>query len=109
EDLSIADEGSFFTILGTGGEASEWVSGVEDLLSQKGIGRPVEWFSTTGAEVNLYATEQKGRLNPDDKFRGDLGILMFPNTGLHVGRLAVFRISFGASWFDDMIQNMRRA
>ena len=110
QGLPEAMDGSYYTIVGIGGSLDEWLSGYEELLLDNEIGKPQEWFTTTGAEVNLYAEHRRcGPIHPRDQFRSELLFLLFPLDGLHVGRLAVFRIKMQDRWFDDMIENMRIA
>lgn len=109
-DLGTAAEGSFYTIRGVGGPLAEWLAGYEGLLEAAGIGKPQEWFQTTGAQVNFYAQVSKGGpIRDQDQFQPDLGFLLFPLDGLDVGKLAIFRLRMEDVWFDDMIANMRRA
>lgn len=109
-DLKKAKTGSWYFIAGAGGPVSEWVQGYNDLLEKEGIGRPAEWFRTTGAAVNEYVTDLLGTpVHPQDRFPLDLGCLLFPLDGLDAGRLALFKIRMGDRWFDDVVANMRRA
>lgn len=103
DDLAKAYDGSYYTIEGAGGDLNEWVEGYEGLLAEEGIGKPVEWFTTTGAAVNLYAHPS----NPNDLYKFDLTFLMFPLDGLDIGKLAIFKIKMQDRWFDDIVQNMR--
>jgi hypothetical protein len=105
-DLGKAYEGSWYTILGAGGDLMEWVEGYEEELAGRGIGKPVGWYRTTGAEINEYAG--KALISHRAAFPDDLTVLMFPVDGLNVGRLAIFRIDWGDRWFHDVIDNMRR-
>ena len=103
-DLAQAKAGSWFTILGCGGPLEDWVTGVNEALTEEKIGTPTTWFQTTGADINHFA----GAGIPErDKFPGDLTVLMFPLDGLNVGKLAAFKMRVGARWFDDIIDNMR--
>lgn len=102
EELQVAYDGSYYLISGAGGNLKEWVDGYEDMLNEAGIGKPVKWFQTTGAAINLYAG---GNFDP---FPLDLTCLLFPLDGLDVGRLAIFRLQMQDRWFDDVIDNMRR-
>ena len=107
-DLADADDGSYYTILGCGEPLEEWVEGYEKILETEEIGKPTEWFQTTGASVNLYARQKFGRpLEIDDMFKDDLTILMFALTDLNVGRLAATKLFMSDRWFDDIISNMR--
>lgn len=108
DELSQAREGSYYTIVGVGGPLSEWLEGYEGLMAAAGIGKPQEWFQTTGGDVNLFATRAKnGPIHPDDCFKNDLTILMFPLDGLDVGALAIFKMRMADRWFDDIVANMR--
>lgn len=102
-DLQQAEDGSYYTIRGAGGDLSEWVTGLTKVLKEEGIGTPTAWYTTTGRAVNEYARPT----SPFDAFQDDLVFLLFPLDGLDVGRLALFRIRAGDVWFDDMVQNMR--
>lgn len=104
-DLEPAYQGSYYTILGAGGDLDEWVVGVTGLLTEVGIGTPTAWFLTAGAAVNEYAGDN---VEPRDQFQPDLPILMFPLDGLDIGKLAMFKIQMGDRWFDDVIDNMRK-
>lgn len=106
KSLKQAKAGSYYTIRGAGGDLKEWVEGYEEFLAAEKIGKPVEWLKASGAQVNEYA----GEVVPDEgRFDPDLTFLMFPLDGLDVSRLAMFRIKMGDTWFDDMIDNMRRS
>ena len=107
KNLKEAEDGSFYTIRGAGGELSEWVTGLGDMLDEAEIGRPSVWYRTTGAAVNRYANDKHRGLYYKDAFKDDLPILMFPLDGLDRGRLAMFRLTTDDKWFDDMIANMR--
>lgn len=108
-DLQKAYDGSYYTIAGCGGDLNEWVEGYEEWLAEAGVGKPVEWLITTGADVNRFRLLQSGgtRLFPDDEFEGALTFLMFPLDGLGIGKLALFKMEHGDRWFDDVISNMR--
>ena len=41
-----------------------------------------------------------------DPFPADLTVLTFPLEGLHLGKLALFRLRMEDRWFDDIIDNM---
>lgn len=101
-DLDQADAGSFYTISGTGGDIQEWIDGYTGWLADENIGTPTEWFITCGESINAYAGPDN--TNP---FPPDLPVLMFPLDGLDIGRLAIFKLTHGDRWFDDIIANMR--
>lgn len=104
-DLTVAEEGSWYTIIGAGGDPQEWVDGVEELLAEAGIGKPVAWFEATGEEVNAHIRPSR----PDDTFDPGLLFLFFPLDGLDVGKLAMFKLRMQDRWFDDVVQNSRDA
>lgn len=108
-DLGEAAEGSYYTILGTGGDLDEWVEGYEKLLADEGIGKPIQWYQTTGAAINKHKVRAfgGGRLHENDGFQDDLAALLFPLDGLDVGKLAIFKLQMRDRWFDDVIDNMR--
>lgn len=109
DTLEVAVQGSWYFIAGAGGDLDEWVTGYEKLLAEQEIGKPTQWWKTNGSTVNLFATRRKGTIVRDDCFKGDLVCLLFPLDGLHVGRLAMFKLQAQDRWFDDVIGNMRRA
>lgn len=107
-NLSEAEAGSYYTIRGAGGPLGEYIAAVEGVLEREEIGKPQEWFTTKGYEVNEYARlTRHGEIVPEDKFQSELVFLMFPLDGLHIGKLAILRLRMGDTWFDDMVQNMR--
>ena len=105
DHMQKAMDGSYYFISGAGGDLNDWVKGYEDLMVEKEIGTPKEWWSTTGAVVNLFAGSS---VHERDRFANDLTCLLFPLDGLQMGRLAMFKIEMENRWFDDVIQNMRR-
>ncbi len=104
EKLKHAYDGSYYTLVGTGGPLETWVSGYEDLLEQAEIGTPTRWFQTNGGAVNAYASISL----PQNRFPSDLTFLLFPLHDLVMGRLAMFKLQYEDRWFDDVIDNMRR-
>lgn len=108
-ELDQATDGSYYTIIGAAGPLDEWLTGYEGLLAAADIGKPQEWFMATGNEVNRYLRRKKGgEVRPHDEFKPDLTFLFFPLDGLHVGRLAMFKLQMEDRWFDDIVQNVRR-
>lgn len=104
-NIQDAYNGSFYTILGAGGDIHEWVDSYTEMLSIAGVGKPEFFIQTTGAEVNAFANTMR-EVDDEDKFLDDLPILMFPLKGLNSGNLAMFKIQNGDRWFDDIINNM---
>lgn len=109
DGLAEAEKGSYYTVVGAGGPLGEWLAGYEGLLEQAEIGKPQEWFTAKGDEVNRYLRRKKGgEIRPRDEFQPDITLLFFPLDGLDVGRLAGFRLRMEDRWFDDIVQNVRR-
>lgn len=102
-NLAQAYEGSYYTIVGTGGDLAEWQTGVEEELEKRGVGKPAAWFQTTGGAINDYAAEH-GEVT--DPFPADFTCLMFSLDGLNGAKLAVFKLLAGDRWFDDIVDNM---
>ncbi len=82
---------------GCGGNLSEWVEGINDLLREEGI----LLESTEFSENDCLAFVNDG-----------LTCLLFPFSGkvkLDMGRLAVWRIvtyeGFGGTWLSDYVEN----
>lgn len=110
DHLEQAQQGSYYTIIGAGGELTDWVNGYTEMLEADGIGTPQAWFKTSGACVNGLGTRSKGyRIHEADRFPSDLTFLMFKLDGLNMGKLALFKLVDEARWFDDIILNMRPA
>lgn len=108
EELKQAQDGSWYTILGAGGDLAYWVKGYEHGMAERGIGAPTAWYRTTGGDVNTYALQAKGPIRPEDLFQNDLQILMFPLDGIGAGgKLPIFKVTMEDRWFDDIIANMR--
>ena len=92
--------GSYYTIIGTGGDLNEWKEGYQELLNKEDIGKVSEWVSFKGKDVNDY-------YKLENKFRDSLNFLAFPLDGLNISKLAIFRIKMQDRWFDDIIDNSR--
>ena len=99
-NLKEAYKHSYYTIIGAGGDLQEWVDGYEDWLNEQGIGKPVEWLTCKGKDVN----EEFGIIG-DNRFQSDVTLLFFPLDGLNIGKLAIFKLMHGDRWFDDVIDN----
>ena len=99
-NLKEAYKHSYYTIIGAGGDLQEWVDGYEDWLNEQGIGKPVEWLTCKGKDVN----EELGIIG-DNRFQSDVTLLFFPLDGLNIGKLAIFKLMHGDRWFDDVIDN----
>lgn len=95
-----AYEGSYFTLIGCGGDLQEWKDGIKELLASKGIGEPKEYHSFLGEEYN-----EEFQTTGNNRYPDDLVFLCFPLDGLDVARLAMFKLIVGARWFDDIVDN----
>ena len=102
-NLREAYNGSYYTILGAGGDLQEWVDGYNQMLAEEGIGKPQAWFKATGAAVN-----KEFGLTGNEAFKARLTILFFPLDDLDIGRLAIFKLRMSDRWFDDVIDNSLR-
>lgn len=105
-ELEQAEAGSFYTILGAGGDLTEFANAVAGALQAAGISEPTTWYSTLGGHINTYV----GTIpNPErDYFPPDLHVLMFSLEGIvELGKLAIFKLEMGDRWFDDIVGNMR--
>ena len=102
-DLDNAYNGSYYTIIGAGGDLQEWVNGYNKWLEEQGIGKPKAWFTCKGSDVN----EEYG-LTGDNQYKDDLTFLFFPLDNLHVGLLAMFKLQMHDRWFDDVVDNNAR-
>lgn len=98
-----AYNGSYYTIIGCGGDLNDWKNGYNKMLNEQGIGTPTEWIEFTGKDMNeVYG------LVGDNAYQDDLHFLSFPLDGLNIGKLAMFRMITGDMWFDDVVDNNRR-
>lgn len=98
--LKAAYDGSYYTIVGAGGDINEWKTGYGQMLEEKGIGRITNWISFTGKEMN-----EEFDLTDDNRYPDDLHFLAFPLDGLNINKLAIFKIMMGDRWFDDIVSN----
>lgn len=103
EILDKAYNGSYYTILGCGGDLNEWKQGYQDMLNAEGIGTIKEWVEFSGQDINEYCEIT------DDLFPNDLHCLAFCLDGLHITKLAKFKLRMGDRWFDDIVDNNRRS
>lgn len=103
-ELDDAYRGSWCTLIGVD-DPQEWVDGLEEKMELHGMASPDKWFQTTGEVVNAFA----GNIDEDDKWADDLKFLMFDISGyrMDMDKLLTFRLTWGARWFDDVIDNMR--
>ena len=104
QGLQQAYEGSYYTIIGTGGDLDEWVAGYEESMGREKIGKPKAWYTAKGHEVNAFIGVHMG----PHAFNPDVTFLLFPLDGLNVGKLALFKLAMQDRWFDDIVDNTRR-
>lgn len=101
--LQKAYEGSYYTIEGCGGNLEEWKEGYEKLLTDNGIGKPIEWIEFTGKDMNdIY------ELAGSNRYPDDLHFLAFPLDDLNISKLAIFKLTMQDRWFDDIVDNNAR-
>ena len=98
-------KGSWFTIIGAGGDLDEWKTGVQKLLDEEKIGEIQEWETFSGKDVNEFYSIPE---DSSDHFPDDLTFLAFSLDGLNISKLAIFKLNFGARWFDDIVDNILR-
>jgi hypothetical protein len=90
-------KGSFYTIIGAGGDIYEWVNGYEEKMKENGIGKPEYWVAFMGQEMNEFF-----KLSDDKEYPNDLTFLAFPLTGLNIEKLCIFKNGTEDRWFDDI-------
>jgi hypothetical protein len=100
--LDKAYNGSYYTIVGCGGDLNEWKKGYQELLNKEGIGTIKEWLTFTGKDIN-----EELELQGVNKYKDDLQFLAFNLDGLNIGKLAFFKIKMQDRWFDDIIDNLK--
>ena len=99
ELLSLTDN-SAFTIEGAGGNLLEWCVGLNEMLGNENIGQVKTFYTFKGKLMN----ETYG-LTGDNAYKDDLTFLCFMLDGLDIGKLAMFKMRFGARWLDDIVDN----
>ena len=98
--LKKAYNGSYYTIIGVGGNIDDWKNGYQKLLDEANIGKIKEWITFRGTDMN-----DLGKLSNDNRYPDDITFLAFPLDGLDIGKLAMFKLKMGDRWFDDIIDN----
>lgn len=94
------ENASAFTIEGAGGDLNEWCAGLNEMLEQRGMGQVKEFYTFSGQLMN----ETYG-LTGSNRYSDDLTFLSFPLDNLDIGKLAMFKMKFGARWLDDIVDN----
>lgn len=95
--------GSWYTIVGAGGDLDDWKEGYQKMLRESGIGEVARWESFTGEEMNNYYG-LKGTV----AYPSDLAFLAFPLDGLSLYGLSIFKLAMQDRWFDDIVDNNAR-
>ena len=90
----------YFTIEGAGGDLNDWVNGIQEMLNGEGIGTVKEFVTFKGKDMNDFY-----ELTGINRYPNDLTFLAFPLDGLDTGKLAMFKLQFGARWFTDIVDN----
>ena len=93
-------KGSYYTIVGVGGNLKEWKEGYQKMFDEKNIGTIKGWKTFKGKDLNDYYN-----LTGDNRYPQNLTFLAFPLTGLDISKLAIFKIKMRDCWFDDAIDN----
>ena len=99
ELLSLTDN-SAFTVEGAGGNLDDWMQGLNKLLAENEIGQ-VDTFYTFSSKLMNDTYGFTGQNHYPD----NLTFLCFKLDGLDVNKLAIFKLSFGARWLDDIVDN----
>lgn len=89
--------GSYYTIIGCGGDLNEWKNGYQELLDKEGIGTIKEWHTFKGKDFNANFNKKE--------FKQTVIFLSFPLDGLNIEKLAIFKLRMGDRWFDDIVNN----
>jgi hypothetical protein len=98
-------KGSYYTIVGCD-NVQEYEDAYKQMLRDAGLPEPIRWVSFTGQSMNAIY-----QLIGEDAYPDDLNFLAFSLNGMgsNGGKLALFRLQNGDSWFDDIVDNNARA
>ena len=98
--------GSYYTVLGCGGDINDWKNGYKKLLAEDEI---------MDLDIDSIIVFSAGELNKEFNLTGtnaypnDLTCMMFPlNNVQSIGKLAMFRLRMDDKWFDDIVANNLR-
>ena len=91
-------ERSWYTIVGCGGDLQNWVDGYTKELQDAGIGTPTKWVQFTGAMMNV-----EYELTGNNAYKDALAFLAFPTDGFDIAKLAIFKMTHGDHWFDEIV------
>lgn len=96
-------DGSYYTIVGCGGDLNKWKQGYQNMLNESEIGIIKEWYEFTGKDMN-----KEYNLTGTNAYQDDLHFLAFPIDNLNVNKLAIFKLHMNDRWFDDIVDNNLR-
>ena len=94
------ENASAFTIEGAGGNLHEWCIGLNEMLAKENIGQVKTFYTFTGKLMNDTYKLTRSNAYPDN-----FTFLSFMLDGLDVGKLAMFKMKFGARWLCDIVDN----
>lgn len=98
--LKTLENNSAFTIEGAGGDLNDWMKGINELLAEKNIGQVDTFYTFSGKLMN-----DTYNLTGSNRYPDDFTFLCFKLDGLDIGKLAMFKLQFGARWLDDIVDN----
>ncbi len=100
--LRKAYEGSYYTIIGAGGDLQECKDGYNELLEKEEIGHvnDNDFITFSGKDMN-----DEFNLTGDNRYPDDLTFLAFPLDNLNISKLAIFKLKMQDRWFDDVVDN----
>lgn len=95
-------DGSYCTYEGAASEKGykDWFDGVNKVFKEKDIGQIKTMYVFSGKDMNDFF-----KLTGTNAYPDDLHFISFPLDGLDMGRLAMFKMSAGFRWFDDIVDN----
>ena len=94
------ENASAFTVTGAGGDLNEWCVGLNEMLANEEIGQVTKFYTFKGKLMN-----NTYRLTGTNAYDEDITFLSFKLDGLNTGKLAMFKLQFGARWLDDIVDN----
>lgn len=94
------ENASAFTIEGAGGDLNEWCIGLNEALDKNKIGQVTTFYTFSGELMNKVYGLTGSNAYPDN-----FTFLCFMLDGLDIGKLAMFKLRFGARWLDDIVDN----
>lgn len=97
-----AYKGCYYTIEGCGGDINVWKTEYAKMLKDEGIGNieDSDWTEFNGNDMNAFY-----KLVGNVKYPNNFTFLAFPIINLNTGKLAMFKLSQGDRWFNDIVDN----